>query len=143
MNEWLSCTHKYKECSISLRVKSNSLSFHRSFLHCTTTSLTRCDIVYQVRTVGLFSHHRQRWAMAREQERERKTISYIIIHIKKKGTKKFNVQCTHTSTYTSLMVSKEQNGHPFCKRIYSHISKRLCTDTVLFNRTLSNQHILE
>jgi hypothetical protein len=119
MNEWLSCTHKYKECSISSRVKSNSLSFRRSFLYyITTTILTRCDIVYQVRTVGLFSHHRRRWAMARERERERKTISYIIIHIKKKGTTKFNVQCTHISTYTLLMVSKEQNGHPFYKTVF-------------------------
>ena len=29
---------------------------------------------------------------------------------------KFNVQCTHISTYTSLMVSKVHIGHPFCKK---------------------------
>ena len=34
----------------------------------------------------------------------------------KERHKKFNVQYTHISTYTSLMVSKVQFGHPFCKK---------------------------
>jgi hypothetical protein len=49
-------------------------------------------------------------------ERERKTISYIIVHIIKKGTTSFNAQCTHISAYTLLMVSRVHIRHPFCKK---------------------------
>ena len=73
------------------------------------------DIAYQVWAVSPFSHHRRRWAMAREniREKKRKTGCYIINHIikKKARKKKFNVHRVHISNIYFI------NGHPFYFRI--------------------------
>ena len=111
MNEWLSCTYTNTK-SVQSRPGSKAILFSSrssffSLLYYYYSSHVRYDIVYQVRTAGLFSHHRRRWAMARERGREGEKDQSLYNH---SYQKKFDIQCTRIFSHMPHFVNGQQRA---------------------------------